>query len=259
MNLLKEIGAILGFVAFGGLAVLSFLTFQQARHLRRLRDWAGRSPERALAEAERVAEVAGEATIAREGGHEGLPEEEDRGPGRMARLRGELAYRWEELDRRSPVDAKFLVAGILAVIIGVGIVTSGFGLLGGDTAPSTDVEATTGSSSSGKEKEPPPVKVAVLNGTTPEGGVGVPGIADAASKFVEDAGYKVGNVDNAPFSTTSVVMYAEGADSDANDLAAALEDTLGTTDVTPITPEVADVAGRADIALIIGQDDQGIS
>ncbi|MEO7198137.1 MAG: LytR C-terminal domain-containing protein, partial [Solirubrobacterales bacterium] len=221
MNLLKEIGAILGFVAFGGLAVLSFLTFQQARHLRRLRDWAGRSPERALVEADRVAEVAGEATIAREGGREGLPEEEDRGPGRMARLRGELAYRWEELDRRSPVDARFLVAGILAVVIGVGIVTSGFGLFGGDMAPSADVQATTGKGSA-KVKKPPPVKVAVLNGTTPEGGVGVPGIADAASKFVEDAGYKVGNVYNAPFSTTSVVMYAEGADADANDLAAAL-------------------------------------
>ena len=47
MDLLKEIGAILGFVAFGGLAVLVFMTFQQARHLRRLREWAGRAPERA--------------------------------------------------------------------------------------------------------------------------------------------------------------------------------------------------------------------
>ena len=33
MDLLKEIGAILGFVAFAGLVVLVFMTFQQARHL----------------------------------------------------------------------------------------------------------------------------------------------------------------------------------------------------------------------------------
>ncbi len=71
MDLLKEIGSILGFVAFGGLAVLVFMTFQQARHVRRLREWAGRSPERSAIEAERVAEAAQEASIARAGGDAG--------------------------------------------------------------------------------------------------------------------------------------------------------------------------------------------
>src|SRR3954468_18462988 len=131
MSLLKEIGAILGFVAFGGMAVLAFLTFQQARHVRRLREWAGRSPERAAVEAERVQGAAHEATIARRGGllddEDGEPQE--RGPGRFQRARGEVAFRMEELDKRSPVDPKILLAGLLAVLIGVAILTSGFGLV----------------------------------------------------------------------------------------------------------------------------------
>lgn len=253
MTLLKEIGAILGFVAFGGMAVLAFLTFQQARHVRRLREWAGRSPERAAVEAERVADAASEATIARAGGLEEPPE--DKGPGRLHRLGGEIAYRWEELDRRSPVDPKLLVAGLVAVIVGVGILTSGFGLVGG----STDATSETVTTPTAGAKEPDPVKVAVLNGTAPEGGVGVPGIADKASAFVEDAGFKVGNVDDAPSVEVSLVMYADGFDAEAEQLAADLEGMLSATDVVPMTPEIQDIAGRADLALIIGQDDQGIS
>src|SRR5918999_619901 len=40
-------GAYVGVAAFIGLAVLSLLYFAQARELKRLRDWAGRAPERA--------------------------------------------------------------------------------------------------------------------------------------------------------------------------------------------------------------------
>ena len=170
MDLLKEIGAILGFVAFGGLAVLAFLTFQQARHVRRLREWAGRSPERSAIEAERVAEAAQEATIARAGSrtaaadeHEDIDlEPEEKGPGFFDRMRGEAAYRWEELDRRSPIDAKLLVGAIVAVIIGLGVVTSGFGLVGGSDEPTTVAEDGGNGGSGNKggdstaEDEPPP-------------------------------------------------------------------------------------------------------
>ena len=111
MDLLREIGPILGFVAFGGLVILAFLTFQQARHLRRLRDWAGRQPERAAAEAEAIAERAGEVTIP-------SIREEETGPSRLDRLRGSAAVQYEELDRRSPVDPRILTGGLLAVLIG---------------------------------------------------------------------------------------------------------------------------------------------
>jgi hypothetical protein len=43
----EKYGAYVGFAAFLGLAVLSLLYFAQARELKRLRDWAGRAPERA--------------------------------------------------------------------------------------------------------------------------------------------------------------------------------------------------------------------
>jgi LytR cell envelope-related transcriptional attenuator len=42
----EQYGAYVGLAAFLGLAVLSLLYFAQARELKRLRDWAGRAPER---------------------------------------------------------------------------------------------------------------------------------------------------------------------------------------------------------------------
>src|SRR5665811_1993355 len=46
VELIKEIGAFAGLVAFLGLAVLAMLSFAQGRDLRRLREWAGSAPER---------------------------------------------------------------------------------------------------------------------------------------------------------------------------------------------------------------------
>jgi len=51
VHLIQEIGSYAGFAAVVGLAVLSALYFSHARDLKRLREWAGRAPERA-AEAE---------------------------------------------------------------------------------------------------------------------------------------------------------------------------------------------------------------
>lgn len=46
MEILQEIGSYAGLAAVLGLAVLSALYFSQARDVKRLREWAGRSPER---------------------------------------------------------------------------------------------------------------------------------------------------------------------------------------------------------------------
>jgi len=247
MDLLKEIGPILGFVAFGGLAVLAFLTFQQARHLRRLRDWAGRQPERAAAEAEAVAERAGEVTIP-------TIREEGTGPTRLDRLRGSASVQYEELDRRSPVDPRILTGGLLAVLIGVGVATSGFGLVG-DGASDGETDAT-------PVEAGPKVEVAVLNGTAPEvGGVGVEGVAQRASKIVkavEDPVYKVGAVETAGSFPTSVVMFKDGSKAEAKELAAAVGAALGETGVGLMTDDIRGLAKGADLALVVGQDDQGI-
>ena len=47
METIQLIGSYAGFAAVVGLAVLSALYFSQARDLRRLREWAGRAPDRA--------------------------------------------------------------------------------------------------------------------------------------------------------------------------------------------------------------------
>jgi hypothetical protein len=57
-SLIDKAGAYAGLASLLGLAVLSLLYFAQAREVRRLRDWAGRSPERAQELEERVASQA---------------------------------------------------------------------------------------------------------------------------------------------------------------------------------------------------------
>ena len=47
MEIIQEIGSYAGFAAVIGLAILSALYFSQARDVKRLREWAGRAPERA--------------------------------------------------------------------------------------------------------------------------------------------------------------------------------------------------------------------
>jgi hypothetical protein len=49
-EIVEQIGSYAGFAAMVGLAVLSALYFSQARDVKRLREWAGRAPEREPAE-----------------------------------------------------------------------------------------------------------------------------------------------------------------------------------------------------------------
>ncbi len=53
-----KIGAIAAFAALVGIAILSLLVFSQARELKRLREWAGRAPERAADLEQRVSAAA---------------------------------------------------------------------------------------------------------------------------------------------------------------------------------------------------------
>jgi hypothetical protein len=261
MNSLEEIGALLGFVAFAGLAVLVFLTFQQARHLRRLRDWAGRAPERAAALAAREEEP--ELDEVDEERVRAVLEGE---PGRLARLRDGLVDRWEDVDRRMPVEPKLLFGGLAAIILGVGIATGGFGVLGGgddgserasDRQGGGQNQRAAGNREAGGGRGGTP-EVAVLNGTAPPGGTGVAGVAERVSGEVEGAGFEVGAIDNADSFASSTVMWTGNAEDDAEQLADSLEGLLGPTAVAEMTPEIEALAGGADLALIVGQDDAGI-
>lgn len=254
MSSLEEIGALLGLAAFAGLAVLVFLTFQQARHLRRLREWAGRAPERAAAAAERETQLADR--------EESEPEDEAPRGERFADLRAGASERWSDVDRRMPVDLRLLLGGLVAVLLGVGIATGGFGLFGddeggaqrGDGARAGKQREGSGGSGGGGQS----AEVAVLNGTAPPGGQGVPGVADRVSQDVKSAGFSVGAIDNVGSYTTSVVMFSGSAEQDAQQLAQDMSGLLGSLEVVEMTPDVEALVDGADLALIVGQDDASI-
>jgi LytR cell envelope-related transcriptional attenuator len=244
MHVIESIGPVLGMAAFVGLAVLAFLLFQQSRDIRRVREWAGRAPERAQEAAEAV-QTASEA--AREAGGEGEsltrrpPTFGERLRARAGGVAERVGSRLRAVDRRLPVDGRYLVAlGLVAVAVAA-VVTSGFGLVGRDGDGRHRREA------------PPRPTVAILNGTT------VTGLADAVDKkVVKPAGYKAGTVTNAGTSfANTVVMYDSGGRAQAKRLAGAIRPKLGETPVQAMTPDVKAHAKGAPLALALGLDDAG--
>lgn len=241
MDLIEQIGAFLGLGAFVGLAVLVLLYFQQARDVRRLREWAGRAPERAAEVAEEAAAAAArEAGVAQEAepGHEGTLRERV-----IARLRPSSSARG-----RRP-QLRYLLAGVAAVaVIAVVIATGAFGLVGGDD-----------DGAGGGHTAPPKrdIEVAVLNGTGVGGAPGVPGLADAVAKQVKREGYKLGPVTDAGSSfVDSVVMYDRpGDESSAQRVAADVRGSLGKADLLEMSSDIKSVAKDAAVAVVIGAED----
>jgi hypothetical protein len=252
VDLLERIGPYLGIAAFLGLAILAFLIFQQAREVRRLREWAGRAPERA-AEANEATQAVAEA-----GGEAGEVEEVAPGePGRLRgwpqRVRAALAPRVEELDRRLPVDPRYLLAALAAAIVAVAVLTSGFGLIEGGGEGNEAGEPT-------KEKK---VEVAVLNGTQTVAADGTPigavqGLAaEVAERVVEPGGFRSGKeTDAANGLEETTIFFEPGHEDEANGLAKAVAGKLGETPVTPMIGEVRERAGKAPLAIVIGLDDE---
>jgi len=241
MDLIENIGAFLGLAAFIGLGILSLLYFQQGREVRRLRDWAGRGPERAAAAAAEAESALAPAV-----------EEEDREPSLGQRMRA----RWDGWTARLPRGIggrlpapQYLVLILLAVVlIGVGAATNGFGLLGSDEPEK----------SRGPQAAPPAkVEVAVLNGTAViEGAPGVPGLAATVADDVKELGYKLGPVaDTGSPVEQSSVMYDSDQEAEAEQLAKDISKLLDKTQVEKMSGEIRDQAGDATVAIVIGQDD----
>lgn len=242
MELIERIGAFLGLAAFLGLGALALLYFQQGREVRRLRDWAGRAPERAA-----VAAAEAESALA-----PALEEEEERGPSLGQRMR----TRWDGwvkrlpggVGERLPAPPYLGLIALAAVLIGIGAATGGFGVLGSDE-PAKEKGA--------KAAPPENVEVAVLNGTAvTEGAPGVPGLAATVADDVKKVGYKLGPVADtgAPFGD-SVVMYDGDQEAEAQQVAEDVSKLLGRTQVQKMSGEVRDQAGDASVAVVIGQDD----
>ena len=244
MELIDKIGAFLGLASFLGLGILALLYFQQGREVRRLRDWAGRAPERAA-----VAAAEAESAL----GAEESEGEEPKGPG----IGDRIAARWKALSAKLPGGEHLPAPRWMAlialgiVLIGVGLATGGFGLVGGDEASKEKGEG---------RLKPNEIHVAVLNGTaTAEGQPGVPGLAAKVGDEVEKFGYKVGPVSDAGAPVAeSVVMFESGFESPALRVSEDVKDQLGKTPVDKMTGAVRDLANGADVAIVIGQDDSGI-
>jgi hypothetical protein len=242
MHVIESIGPLLGIVAFAGLAFLAFLLFQQAREIRRLREWAGRAPERAQEAADAVQAAA-------EASRDAPEPEPDQGRLTAARDRigdtwmgvsGAVGSRARALDRRLPIDGRYLLGLAAAGFVVAAVLTSGFGLLS-DSKGDRGHEA-------GAASKPP---VAVLNGTS------VTGLADRVNKdVIKPAGYKVGPVTNSGSSfSNTVIMYLPDHRAEAKALAGEVKRKLGDTPTGQMTPDVKARSGKAPLALALGLDD----
>ncbi len=134
------------------------------------------------------------------------------------------------------------MAGV--IVIGGGV-AFGISQLGGDDETSS-AGAENGDEAPQAPVNPSTVTVSVLNGTT------VPGLAAQIGDEVESAGFQRGNVANAldQQRTTSVVLYAEGADREAKLVAR----RLGISTVEPVDPDSQALGGNASVVVIVGAD-----
>jgi hypothetical protein len=254
LEIVKEIGAFAGLVAFLGLALLALLSFAQARDIRRLREWAGSAPERDTerkestsaaakerAEEMRKLEEAREAErraadlreTRRQRREAGLPEL-TRGERLRERFGGEAGGGTGFRGRLG--DPRYLVAIFLVLVL----------LAGGAV-----YAATRGSSESAKggqasaKVEAGEIEVSVLNGTA------VPGLAATYGNKVEHHGFKLGTVTNSSSSfTESVVMFMPHSAREAHRVAAA----LGISRVRPMSSDISSAAGGANVAVVVGEE-----
>ena len=262
MELIKEIGAYAGLVAFIGLAVLALLSFAQGRDIRRLREWAGSAPERDTERKESTSAAAAQRAEemrrleeARTAEHQAAELRETRRERREAGL-SELT-RSERLRERFGGggearggglgsrlgDPRYLVGVFVVLILIGGGVAYAVSQGGGESSGN-------GGGKSGKPAaqaapKPSEIEVTVLNGTA------VDGLAGTYGNKVEQHGFQLGAVGNSKASfSESVVMFEQGEGRAAHRVADALEFSR----VRPMSSEIASLAAGASVAVVVGED-----
>lgn len=261
MELIKEIGAFAGLLAFLGLAVLALLSFAQGRDIRRLREWAGSAPERDAERKESTSAAASERAEemrrleeAREAEKRAAELREHRRERREAGL-PELT-RTERLRERFGSDPavnsgvrgrlgepRYLVA-IFAVLV---LVAGGiaFATLGGSDDDGGGGKGGSGGKQAPAALKPSEIEVTVLNGTA------VDGLAGTYGDMVERKGFELGAVTNSRSSfSDSVVMFSQGNGREAHRVA----DSLQISRVRPMSSEIASLSAGAPVAVVIGED-----
>jgi len=260
VELIKEIGAFAGLVAFLGLAVLALLSFAQGRDLRRLREWAGSAPERDNERKESTSAAAAERAEEMRRLEEAREAEK-----RAADLREHRRERREEglpeLTRGERLRERFAPAGgaggsglgsrlgepryLAAIFVVLALVVGGvaFAVLGGsDGGGGGKGKAGKGAPRALKPSE---IEVTVLNGTA------VDGLAGTFGDMVERRGYQLGAVTNSRSSfSESVVMFAPGNGRAAHRVA----DSMEISRVRPMTSEIASLSAGSPVAIVIGED-----
>jgi hypothetical protein len=261
VDLVERVGAYVGLAAFLGLAVLALLYFSQARDVRRLREWAGRAPERAVEQADRVAEgerateVAPATPAATAAAHSlpTTPFSEASEP----RPRKPLRERIRNIHIPELRYIGFVALGVL--VLGAGA----FGAIqltndGGGSEPaakSTDrggegrSNQGDGERRAGANVDPSQVTVAVLNGTT------VQGLAAKVGEEVRAGGFKLGTIGNAARidQASSQVMYRDNQSRAAR----AVANRLGIDKIAPVDSVNREIAGSFDAVVLVGSDRSG--
>jgi hypothetical protein len=231
------------------LAVLALLYFSQARDVRRLREWAGRAPERASETSASGAETSQE-PVARHGLPPlSLAEHE-------ARPRKSFRERLANIHIPRPRLPYPYIAGAIGLLLLVGgAAYAATELLedSGDngTAKSAHRDRDRRGSSDGSSNErisidPSQVTVAVLNGTT------VQGLAAKVGEEVRAGGFTIGTIGNAARidQTQSQVLYSKGQSKAAR----AVGNRLGIRQTAPVDSVNQEIAGSFDAVVLVGSD-----
>jgi hypothetical protein len=262
LAIVQEIGALAGWAAVVGLALLSALHFSHARDVKRLREWAGRAPERSApgvtavpghaaagsppARPQTAATASGapspQQPIARPAASRAVPQQTVVGPPRASRP-------WY-----SRIGTRSVAVALVGLLVLGGAATYGIAQLTGDDGGDNSGKAQANNDNrlpnkpkrDGAPVTPGNVTVAVLNGTT------VPGLAAALRDQIAATGFRKGMI--GVFSdqqlVESVVQYAPGHQAEAE----AVGRTVGISQREPITVNSRALAGDATVIVIAGAD-----
>ena len=258
MELVERVGAYVGLAAFLGLAVLALLYFSQARDVRRLREWAGRAPERAreqterATEAERATEVAPATPAATAAAHSLPPTPLSEPTRRRKPLR-------ERIRNIHIPQLRYIGLAVLGVLLLAGGAYGAIQLVGDDGGSEPQAQQAGGEREraggdggerrQGANVDPAQVTVAVLNGTT------VQGLAAQIGEEVRAGGFKLGTIGNAARidQVNSEVLYREGEARAAR----AVGNRLGIEETAAVDSVNEEIAGSFDVIVLVGSDRSG--
>jgi hypothetical protein len=242
LDLLERVGSYAGLGAFLGLAVLALLYFSQARDVRRLREWAGRAPERV-----------GETTAQTPAARHGLP------PVALAEHESRPRKRLRDRARNINLPNLRYVGATLGLLLLLG----GAAYAAVQLADNSGDSSSAGSTSSGTSKpdrsspdsrqkinvDPSTVTVAVLNGTT------VQGLAAKVGEEVSAGGFNPGTIGNAARidQNRSEVLYSPGQQRAAR----AVANRLGIKSIRAVDAVNREIAGSFDAVVLVGADRGG--